>query len=309
MGRNRKQGFDYFPCDNDFYDDVKILRLLKFHAHGVYVYHYLLCQIYKQGYYIEYNDDVAFLVSDKFNISEDDVREIVEFCLKVGLFNPDVYQEAKVLTSHGIQSRFIEISNRTKRIINIEKYKLISSEEIGGNKGKNIISSEEIGGNDTKNDISSDFLYNIKDKEKNIYSSYEEVYTKKDEHPVGCSASNEVETITTPKKVKPEYELVVNLWHEVCTNYPTITKLTEKRRQKIDQRMKELDMDYSKLRIVFEKMQASSFMRSGNWASFDWVFMSEGNMTKVLEGNYDDRESCKKTFQEKNKSVNDLWMT
>ena len=99
---------------------------------------------------------------------------------------------------------------------------------------------------------------------------------------------------------------MVGLWHDICKSYPRVTRLTDKRKKKIEQRMKELDWDYEQLRRIFEKMEASTFMRGGSWASFDWVFTSEGNMIKVLEGNYDDKTGTK-TFQQVNKDVNDLW--
>ena len=44
--------------------------------------------------------------------------------------------------------------------------------------------------------------------------------------------------------------------------------------------------------ILFEKAEASTFLKGGNarnWrATFDWL-IKDANMTKVLEGNYDDR--------------------
>lgn len=304
MGRNRKEGFDYFPCDSGFYDDVKIMRLMKFHTYGVYVYHYLLCQIYKSGYYIYFDENTAFLVSNRFNIDESDVVDIIQFCMKVGLFDDNLFNEEKVLTSHGIQKRYLEISQRAKRKTVIDKYDLIfiSSEENAEILEENVISSEEIGINSEETihntaftQKTSGFPFNNKDKSKNILLSNDSVQN-----------TNSEDRIIPPIREKPDYDMVVGLWHEVCKSYPRVTKLTDKRKKKVDQRMKELNWDYEQLRLIFEKMEASSFMRSGSWASFDWVFTSEGNMTKVLEGNYDDKTGAR-TFQQVNKDVNDLW--
>ena len=45
-------------------------------------------------------------------------------------------------------------------------------------------------------------------------------------------------------------------------------------------------------RILFEKAESSSFLKgqnNRNWsATFDWLIM-DGNMAKVLDGNYDDK--------------------
>ena len=309
MGRNRKEGFEYFPCDSSFYDDVKIMRLMKFHTYGGYVYHYLLCQIYRNGYYIDFDDNAAFLVSNRFNIDESDVVDIIQFCMKVGLFDEKLFDENKILTSHGIQKRYLEISQRAKRKVLIERYNLISSssEENDINSEEKNISSEEndINSEETYHNTSfipntSGFPFNNKDKSINILLSNDSVQN--------TDSGNQItdDKIIPPIREKTDYGMVVRLWHEVCKSYPRVTKLTDKRKKKVDQRMKELDWDYEQLRLIFEKMEASTFMRGGSWASFDWVFTSEGNMTKVLEGNYDDKTGIR-TFQQVNKDVNDLW--
>ena len=43
---------------------------------------------------------------------------------------------------------------------------------------------------------------------------------------------------------------------------------------------------------AFEKVESSGFLKGdkGDWkANFDWI-MKSGNLTKILEGNYDDKE-------------------
>ena len=51
------------------------------------------------------------------------------------------------------------------------------------------------------------------------------------------------------------------------------------------------------IHTIFEKMQASKFMRGDNkrgWkAYFDWIFENGKNWVKILEGNYDNRDSEK----------------
>lgn len=51
MGRNVKKGLDYFPFDVDFFQDIKIRKLIKYQrGKAVTVYALLLCLIYKNGY-------------------------------------------------------------------------------------------------------------------------------------------------------------------------------------------------------------------------------------------------------------------
>lgn len=86
------------------------------------------------------------------------------------------------------------------------------------------------------------------------------------------------------------YERIVDAFNEICTSYPKVTKLSDKRRKAIKKRLEK----YSEadLTTVFEKMQQSDFCKgtNGGWqASFDWIFKNDDNILKVLEGNYDNK--------------------
>ena len=65
MPRPQKAGIDYFPLDVNFFADkkVKILKA-RYGADGVAIYLYLLCEIYRAGYYIKFDDDALFITSD-----------------------------------------------------------------------------------------------------------------------------------------------------------------------------------------------------------------------------------------------------
>ena len=58
LARPKKSGLSYFPLDVDFFEDpkIKILRA-RYGRDGIMFYIYLLCEIYKQGYYIQVDDD------------------------------------------------------------------------------------------------------------------------------------------------------------------------------------------------------------------------------------------------------------
>lgn len=71
MPRQQKPGLSYFPLDVDFFTDNKI-RILRarFGNNGIAVYIYLLCEIYKKGYYMEWNDDFKFILAADLNLSD-----------------------------------------------------------------------------------------------------------------------------------------------------------------------------------------------------------------------------------------------
>ena len=83
---------------------------------------------------------------------------------------------------------------------------------------------------------------------------------------------------------------VVELFNKTCVSFPKVIRLTEKRSVKIRSRIKE-DGDFDILKIVFEKMENSNFLKGQNktgWkASFDWLFDNQEDWLKVVEGYYD----------------------
>ena len=95
-------------------------------------------------------------------------------------------------------------------------------------------------------------------------------------------------------KEKIDYELISQKFNEVCVSLPSITKLTDKRKRAIDKvfvKEKVIDMEeYDKL---LAKTEASDFLtgREGSWrANFDWL-MNPNNIAKVIDGNYDNKNS------------------
>lgn len=94
---------------------------------------------------------------------------------------------------------------------------------------------------------------------------------------------------------------VVDLYHSICTSYPSVKALSEVRKREIKARLNTYSLD--DLKAVFEKAEASSFLKgrnNRNWiANFDWLIRDE-NMAKVLDGNYDrpEKENKKPGFND-----------
>ena len=151
MGRIAKTGLDYFPTDVDIFSDEKIEFIsAKFGLEGEAIIFRLLAKIYRNGYYIEWNEDVKLLFTNKLKSKAtklgDFVDKIIEECFKRKLFNKEKYEEFGILTSSGIQKRYLRICKDAKRkIIPFEidyglipinsEDKDIDSEETGINPG------------------------------------------------------------------------------------------------------------------------------------------------------------------------------
>lgn len=135
MARPLQNGLLYFPFDIDFFQDkkIKILRG-RYGSDGVMVYIYLLCEIYKNGYYIIADEDLILCLSDDLNISEASTRQIISFLLGRSLLceikDSTLAKPDTVLTAKSIQQRYQEAKKGLKRDIVVEaKYWLLKSDE------------------------------------------------------------------------------------------------------------------------------------------------------------------------------------
>lgn len=86
-----------------------------------------------------------------------------------------------------------------------------------------------------------------------------------------------------------QYLTIRECYNSVCGSYPRLSVLSERRKKAIHAR---LNSGYTveDFRRLFEKAEASDFLKGKNnrdWsATFDWL-IRDGNMAKVLDGNYD----------------------
>lgn len=115
-----------------------------------------------------------------------------------------------------------------------------------------------------------------------------EEYIKKD-------SSNEIS-----QKDRFPYQEITDLYNRICTELPACVKLSESRKKEIRARLAS-GYTVEDFKTLFQKTKESSFLTGGNnrnWiAGFDWL-IRDGNMAKVLEGNYDDRTMGPRTKQE-----------
>lgn len=132
MARPQREGLLYFPFDVEFFSDkkIKILRA-RYGVKGVSLYIYLLCEVYKNGYYVKLDDDYEYLISGELNMSAEEIKQVMRFLLERSLFDYKLFQSDNVITSLGIQRRFQEAvkssAKRSPRII--DKFWLLSEEE------------------------------------------------------------------------------------------------------------------------------------------------------------------------------------
>lgn len=109
MARPTKKGLDYFPLDCHMDEKIELIEV-EFGLKGFALVVKLLQRIYGgNGYYCEWNDDIALLFARGCGLSSGDVnlvKEVVSAAMKRGIFSKEMYENYGILTSSGIQKRY-----------------------------------------------------------------------------------------------------------------------------------------------------------------------------------------------------------
>lgn len=140
-GRKHKIGLDYFELDCVLDNKFKLIQA-EYGLKGFAIVVKLFQKIYGEcGYYCEFDDDALLLFASENGMKSESektlIKEVITCCIRRGIFSEDIYQKYKVLTSHGVQKRYLEAT--TKRdLIKMKKEYLLLSEP---NFSKNVVVS------------------------------------------------------------------------------------------------------------------------------------------------------------------------
>jgi hypothetical protein len=127
MARRYKEGLDYFPINVDFTSDVKVRRVVREHgAPAMAVIIELMSMIYgDHGYYMDWSDDICFSVGDIYGLDSAYVSGVVDTCISHGLFSRAMHDAYGILTSKGIQKRYLDAVKRRADDGMVEEYRLL----------------------------------------------------------------------------------------------------------------------------------------------------------------------------------------
>lgn len=267
MARPSKNNAEYFSHDADMRNDVKIKALRRRFSHkGYAVWCFILETLTDTDYFeIDFNEVSQELLAADYDITVEELREIVQYCELIGLLQ--ITPENKVFSA-AHQRRFSGLINKRERDRErlqtlINKRKQAETEVIEAKTSEN-------------EDYRSDKPHSKVKESKGEKSKEEESKEK--------------------KSIKYPYQGICDLWNSVCVSLPKIAKITEARRQKIRARLDEFGCQpeewLTTAETLFKRVQASDFLtgRKTDWkASFDWLFENGKNWVKVTEGNYDNK--------------------
>jgi hypothetical protein len=277
MVRLKKDSIDYFPLDVVMDTDVRLLEIrygLKGYAVFIKLYQYIYGQ---HGYYGDWSEDAKLLFCSDRNICEEDrplVDEVVAWCMDRGLFSREIYEKYQILTSHGIQVQFLQITKKRVGCKLDERYDLVHQDV-----GKTEKSEDNIGITSRRN---SQRKQKQKDKQK---QKGKEIYKSKDLAPETGAVG--------PAGPHESARMICDYWNHHVAEPAGLSAVrkpkcwSDKRRRTLKARLKE--EGEKGVLDVFDRVYASDFLtgRSGKWqADFDWVLRAE-NFQKIAEGRYD----------------------
>lgn len=131
LARPQKEGLEYFPLDVDMDQDDKIALIEAQHGligFGVVI--KLLMKIYKHSYFYEWTEKQQLLFSKRVNVDINLINAVINDCVKWELFDKKAFEDHKILTSRGIQKRYLKASDRRQKVKIYKEYLLLDDETI-----------------------------------------------------------------------------------------------------------------------------------------------------------------------------------
>ena len=132
-----------------------------------------------------------------------------------------------------------------------------------------------------------------REEKSRVEKSRVDIYTSESTEPQPEGEILPVEPEAPPAAEPVPYKEIVAMYHEICKSYPTLRNVSDNRKKAIAARWKEYKHNLDTFRELFERAEASQFLKgknARNWtADFNWLMNSE-NMAKVLEGKYDNND-------------------
>lgn len=155
MARPTKAGLDYFELDCHMEEKVRLIQA-EFGLKGFAIVVKLYQKIYGElGYYCEWNEDSSLLFMSENGVSSREeknlIREIVAACIRRGIFSESIFNRYGVLTSEGVQKRYLNAVSRRENVELKKEYLLFDVPENCKNVVINPINADRNGVNACRN--------------------------------------------------------------------------------------------------------------------------------------------------------------
>ena len=128
-------GIYYFPVGVNFMEEnaMEVIEA-KYGIKGSAIVLKLMCKIYKEGYYIRWDEEQCLIFANKAGreVQAEEVQGIIEILFTKGILDRNSYQENGILTSESIQKVWMEATKRRKRELSELPYLMVKPEKENG---------------------------------------------------------------------------------------------------------------------------------------------------------------------------------
>ena len=128
-------GNHYFPVGVNFMEEnaMEVIEA-KYGIKGSAIVLKLMCKIYKEGYYIRWDEEQCLIFANKAGreVQAEEVQGIIEILFTKGILDRNSYQENGILTSESIQKVWMEATKRRKRELSELPYLMVKPEKENG---------------------------------------------------------------------------------------------------------------------------------------------------------------------------------
>ena len=139
-------GINYFPISVNFMEEnaMEVIEA-KYGIKGPAIVLKLLCKIYKEGYFIRWDEEQCLIFANKAGreVQAGEVQGIIETLFIKGILDENSYQENGILTSESIQKVWLEATKQRKRELSELPYLMVRPEKENG-KPDNASTQQEI---------------------------------------------------------------------------------------------------------------------------------------------------------------------
>lgn len=278
-GRPTKAGLDYFELDCHMEEKVRLIQA-EFGLKGFAVLVKLYQKIYGGfGYYCEWTTDSLLLFMSENGLPSDNknlIADIVAACIRRNIFSEQLFNDFNILTSEGVQKRYLNATSKREKIELKKEYLLIAVPE---NNKKVVINSIF----DGRNSINGGKNTQSKGKESREEERKLEETKLDNTPPISPLQGTKDEPKTKRgQKTKEPKENSIQILDRLILNYSMSDFLLEKVREWIEYKVARKE-DYVEqgMKSLLTKISKEA-QKNGDAAVVDIIDLSMGNSYKGI---------------------------
>lgn len=278
-GRPTKAGLDYFELDCHMEEKVRLIQA-EFGLKGFAVLVKLYQKIYGGfGYYCEWTTDSLLLFMSENGLPSDNknlIADIVAACIRRNIFSEQLFNDFNILTSEGVQKRYLNATSKREKIELKKEYLLIAVPE---NNKKVVINSIF----DGRNSINGGRNTQSKGKESREEERKLEETKLDNTPPISpLQGTNDEPKTKRGQKTKEPKENSIQILDRLILNYSMSDFLLEKVREWIEYKVARKE-DYVEqgMKSLLTKISKEA-QKNGDAAVVDIIDLSMGNSYKGI---------------------------